>query len=230
MNNHLGGGVWRKASIVVFGRPDVGKTTFMVNLSCGFLNTGLKVMYLANEDPATQLLIRHVQCFSKMQKDEVEKNLSEKVAECKELGLQNLILIETPAGTMSHLEALIKDHRPDVIIIDQLRNMRSAVENRVLQLEDTQRNIRELGKKYNSITVSVTQAGASADQKNVLDMTAIDYSKTGIAGGCDLIIGIGANNVMLQQGLRFLSFPKNKINGNKEPLETQFRTDIVRVH
>jgi archaellum biogenesis ATPase FlaH len=230
INDHLGGGVWRKASIVVFGRPDMGKTTFMVNLTCGFLNQGLKVLYIANEDPATQLLIRHVQCFLKITKPEVEGDLDGKIEQCRTLGLENLVLVETPSGTMHHLDNLVRDNKPDILVVDQLRNMRGLHDSRVLQLEDTQRGIRELGKKYDCVTIGVTQAGASADDKPVLGMGDIDFSKTGIAGGCDLMIGIGANSGMMQQGIRFLSFPKNKINGTKDPIDVQFRTDIARVH
>jgi hypothetical protein len=99
----------------------------------------------------------------------------------------------------------------------------------VLQLEEVQRGLRELSKKLELVSFSVTQAGGSADNKAVLNMSDLDWNKTGVQGACDLMIGIGATDMMLQQGTRILSFPKNKINGNKETLDVVFQTDIVRV-
>ena len=230
LNNHLGGGIWRQGSIVVFGRPDVGKTTFIINLSCGFLSAGQEVLYLCNEDPISQILVRHVQCFLKCEKSVVELALEESINKCKEKGLDNLTLIETPSGTMRHLEDIIKDRSPDILIVDQLRNIKSAQENRVLQLEEVQRGIRELGKKYDCVSVSVTQAGATAEGKPYLDMGDVDHSRTGIAGACDAMIGIGATYDMLQNDERMISTPKNKLSGLKEPLLVKFYTDIVRVN
>lgn len=228
INTYLGGGVWRQASIVVFGRPDMGKTTFMVNLSCGFIDKGRKVLYLANEDPASQLLIRHLQCFRGIKKDVVEAEMEPSIKACQ-TALNNLTIIETPAGTMGHLKRIVESVNPDVLIVDQLRNIRSEQESRVLQLEEVQREIRGLGKEFDAVTVSVTQAGASAEHKPVLDMTDIDFSKTGIAGACDLMIGIGATEDMIMYGQRMLSTPKNKISGVKEPFSVTFKTDICRV-
>ena len=229
VNAHLRGGVWRQASIVVYGRPDIGKTTFMVNLSCGFLSNGFKVLYLANEDPASQLLIRHIQCFLGKDKEWVEQNFREHQEACERKGLTNLYLCETPAGTIRNLEEIIKDKKPDVVIVDQLRNMLSDQDQRVMQLEDVQRRIRQLGKKHNCITVSTTQAGASGNNKAVLDMGDVDFSKTGIPGACDLMMGIGCTPDMELIGQRMMSFPKNKISGTKEPIPVTFRCDICRV-
>lgn len=229
LSTHLGGGVWRKGSIIVYGRPDMGKTTFMVNLACGFLNGNHKVLYLLNEDAVEQLLVRFIQCFNKIPKEEALKDKEGYLSKAIAKGLNNLVLLETPAGTIAHLEALIKEHQPEVLIVDQLRGMQSNVDNRVLELEQVAKAIRQFAKKYNLVSIGVTQAGNSAENKPVLDMNDIDWSKTGIPGACDLMIGLGGNLAMIQTGLRLLSFPKNKINGNKEPLELVMQTEIVGI-
>ena len=45
-------------------------------------------------------------------------------------------------------------------------------------------------------------------------MDDVYYSKTGIPGTTDLMIGVGATEAMNEQGEKQLSFPKNKLNNN----------------
>lgn len=229
INEHLGG-LPRQYHVVLFGRPDIGKSTVCINMVCGFLNQGLKTVYFGNEDPIKQTLIRVVQCLVGVAKEEVEKNWSKYLESAKKKGLPHLNLVESPNGSIRSLERIISKNKPDVVVVDQLRNLNVRGDTRVLQLENTAKQLRELAKKYNLLMLSVNQAGDSAQNKTVLDMGDMDWSNTGIQGACDLIIGIGANSQMEAEGRRYLSFPKNKVNGNKDPLLIKIDTRLARIH
>jgi len=121
-------------------------------------------------------------------------------------------------GTVQEIEKYIRKVEPDVLIVDQMRNLESSDTNRVLQLDAVARNLRNLGKKYNLYNFSLTQAGDSADNKLYLEMGDVDFSNTGVPGAADCMIGVGANREFLANGFRMLSFPKNKIGHTKEPV------------
>lgn len=112
------------------------------------------------------------------------------------------------------------------MVIDQMRNLVCQEESRVQQLETIARELRRLAIRHQVLVVSVTQAGDSASGKLTLDMSDVDGSKTGIQGTCDLMVGIGVNDAYLESGHRMLSFPKNKLSLDKEPLRV--RLDLRR--
>lgn len=228
IHEHLGG-LPRQYHVVLFGRPDIGKSTVCINMVCGFLSQGLKTVYFGNEDPIKQTLIRVVQCLNGVPKEAVEEDWPKFLDSSKKKGLELLKLVESPNGTIRSLERIISKHHPDVVVVDQLRNLNVRGDNRVLQLENTAKQLRELAKKYNLLMLSVNQAGDSAQNKTLLDMGDMDWSNTGIQGACDLIIGIGANQNMEAEGRRYLSFPKNKVNGSKEPLMIKIDTRLARI-
>lgn len=221
------GGIPRQYHVVLFGRPDIGKTTVCLNLVAGFLRQGLRVLYFGNEDPIKQTLIRVVQCINGSTKDVVEANWKEELD--KAAAIANLQLVESPNGTIRSLERLVSKNKPDVVVVDQLRNLSVRGDTRVLQLENSARQLREIGKKYNLLMLSVNQAGDSAQNKTVLEMGDMDWSNTGIQGACDLIIGVGANQLMVDEGRRFLSFPKNKVTSDSSPLEVRIDTSLARI-
>jgi len=89
--------------------------------------------------------------------------------------------------------------------------------------------MRKVGKKYNLVPISITQAGDSATGKSYLSRGDIDFSNVGIPGTADLLLGIGATEEMERGGERMISFVKNKISGNKIPLKVWFNQYLTRV-
>ena len=83
-----------------------------------------------------------------------------------------------------------------------------------------------MGKRYNCVIVSITQAGDSADQKQVLGMGDIDWSNTGIQAAADLLIGIGTTDELERQGKRWITLCKNKVGGRHAsfPVKVDFET------
>lgn len=231
LSEYLEGGCQRQDHVVVFGRPEIAKTTFIINLIYGFVHQGLKVLFVNNEDPYIKLMLRFYQRVTGWTRSAIEADPegAHKVMEEKAV-YGSLTLYSVPDGTLEDIENLVAKQLPDVVVVDQMRNIRTPnQDNRVEQLEEIARKLRQIARKYNLLMVSTTQAGDSAHNKKVLDMGDVDWSNTGIQGAADLMIGIGADEMMKDRGQRCLSFPKNKISGRREPILAVFDTENVKV-
>lgn len=230
LNAYLDGGASRQEHIVIFGRPEIAKTTFIINMMYGFILQGLKILYVNNEDPSLKILVRFFQRATGLSKEQVENDPQEADRQMKAKGhYENFVFFSVPDGTLKEIESLMVTHQPDVVIIDQMRNINHKGDNRTMQLENISRETRKLGRKHNSLMISITQAGESAENKKVLGQTDVDWNNTGIQGTADLLIGIGADEEMKQTGKRILSFSKNKISDRHDPLPVLFNTRQVKV-
>ncbi len=213
LNNYIGGGLLRGHNLTVYGRPESGKTLFALNLAAYALRAGYKVLYAANEEPAFDVTKRIISRLSNIQIDDLRDRdtLRGAFAMTKEPYGRFHLLHEAGASART-IRRQCARIRPDYVIVDQLKNLRCKDENRALQLDTIARQIREIGIEFECVTVSVTQAGESAEQKLVLSMTDVEWSNTGIPGAADLLMGIGVNEQVLHSGKRILSICKNKAN------------------
>jgi KaiC/GvpD/RAD55 family RecA-like ATPase len=214
LNQAVDGGVPRGTNIAIYARPEVGKSLISINMACGFCRRGYRVLYVGNEDPASAMLLRFITRMSGMNKYEVVANPESAQQQAEEKGYDNLVFASLAPGTIQEIEALIRVYEPDVLIVDQVRNLNVKADGLVVQLEKSSREVRTLGKRYNLVTVQVTQAGDSATNKLVLTMSDVDNSKTGFPAQFDLMIGGGCNGQFEAENKRMLSLTKNKINGN----------------
>jgi archaellum biogenesis ATPase FlaH len=213
LNRRLDGGVRPGHHIVLFARPEMGKTMMTIEMMAGFLYQGLTVLYVGNEDPIDDVNMRVINRLAGMTKQEVmeDPDKAEKGLEGK--GYENLILASLAPGTVREITGLIQQYEPHVLVLDQLRNINVHEDNRVLQLEKAATQAREWAKRYSCVVVSVTQAGDSASGKAILDLGDVDFSNTGIPSQADLMVGLGATDQNKMRGEVVLSLPKNKISG-----------------
>lgn len=229
LNKAIQGGVLPAHHIVVFAPTDMGKTLFAVNMSYGFLKQGLKVLYVGNEDPGEDILTRLLTRMTGMEVDEIRRDPARADEIAKEKGYHNFILVEADPGTEAEIRAFVEEYEPDVLIVDQIRNLNMNESNKVLQLERAAQMMRNIGKRYGVLPVSFTQAGDSATGKVFLSRGDIDYSNVGIPGTADVLIGIGADDDMEIRGDRMLTLVKNKRGGNKEPIRVKFDYRLSKV-
>ena len=216
LNARLDGGVKPGHHIVLFGRPEMGKTMTVIDMMAGFLHQGLTVLYIGNEDPITDINMRVVNRLSLMNKFEVLNSPKEADRKARENNYELLIMASLAPGTPREITSLIKAHEPDVLVLDQLRNLNMGNDNFVQKLEEAATQARNWAKQYSCVVVSVTQAGDSASGKAVLDLGDVDYSNTGIPAQADVMVGIGACDKNKQRGEIVLSLPKNKVSGKHE--------------
>lgn len=229
LNAQLKGGVLRQHHIVVFAPTDMGKSLFTMNMTYGFLKQGLTVLYCGNEDPATDMIMRLMWRITGMDEDTMRANSKDAQKLLDERHFRNLVFVELAPGTKREIEELIIEHKPDILIVDQIRNLDMGEGNKVISLEKAAAMMRMFGKKYNIVPVSLTQAGDSATGKMLLGRGDIDFSNVGIPGTADLLLGIGATDEMEGKGERMISFVKNKVSGNKMPLKVWFDTKLTKV-
>lgn len=210
LNDHLGGGLLRGHHVVLFARPEMGKTMFLVNSMYGFAKQNLKVLYIGNEDPIMDVMWRCKTRFSGMPKHDAMHSKDEAERKAAENGFGLIHFCKMSPGTLRQIEGVVRKEEPDVLIVDQLRNIQIKDDNFTQQLEKAARGIRTIGQRYNALVVSVTQAGNSADHKPILEMTDVDSSNTGIPAQADVMIGMGGSEEDVALNRRTLSLPKNK--------------------
>lgn len=214
LNTATGGGLVGGDSVLVFARPEVGKTAFALSVVRLAAKYGHKVLYCTNEDAIQRLVLRAKASFSGMDYEEVIKDNERADSLADSAGFGNVVFVEMYPGSLSQLNELVKTYQPELVIIDQMINLAShQSDNRVLELGAIARGIRDLGKHYKCATVSFAQAGESAEGKLVLDLSDLNWSKTDVQAAADLMVGIGTNPQFNTSDRRMLSLPKNKLSG-----------------
>lgn len=229
LNDRLDGGVLPGTHILVFANTEMGKTLVAINMVAGFLHQKLQTLYVGNEDPAENILLRLGTRLSGMNKYEIRDNpkKAQELIDSRSAGL--FTIAPLAPGTFPQIAGLVRKYAPKVVILDQLRNLDVKSENRTQALERAATEARNLAKRFGLVVVSITQAGDSASGKASLGTGDVDSSNVGIPGQMDVMIGVGATEEMLRQNVRMLSFPKNKVSGNHQPITVTVDPQLSRV-
>ncbi len=216
LNSRLDGGLLRGHHMLIFARPEMGKTMMVVNMLAGFCAQDLTVLYINNEEPMADIILRVQSRLTGFTKAEImeDSDFTDQILE--EMGYSNLWFKEATPGTPHQIQRWIDDVQPDVVVIDQIRNLNVNEDHFVQKLEKASAAARNLGKHNHCLMVSITQAGDSASGKAVLDMGDVDSSNTGIPATVDVMVGLGASSDDEAMLRRVISLPKNKRSGRHE--------------
>ncbi len=229
LNDRIGGGIEPGDNILIYARPEVGKSLVAINAACGFLAQGYKVLYYGNEDPAQRMVRRFVSRLAGMDKQACIQHPNQAGRLALERGYGNLYFVKGQRNTFSEIRHQLDNIKPDILIIDQLRHMETGNDNRVQQLEEAAIGARKLASEYRIPIISVTQAGDSADGRLVLGQGDVDYSNTGIPGAMDLMVGVGANDEYLRRQMRRISLPKNKLNNDHSSFDVVVNESLSKI-
>jgi len=221
--------------VIIFARPESGKTAFWVNLVGGlqgFASQGAKVHALINEEPAVRTQMRVINAHTGMTKPEIIDNMD--LAKEKWKGIKdNVKLLDTVDWTIDDVDAHCSKHAPDILIIDQLDKV--GVSGNFSRTDEKLREVytstREVAKRHNCCVIAISQASADAHGKTRISFDMMENSKTGKAAEADLIIGIGKHGTLDSlDTTRVLCISKNKISGyhgeitcNIEPQLSRYR-------
>lgn len=231
LGEKLEGGMQGSDAMVIIARPEAGKTALILTIACGAARDGHKVVVFNNEERISRLYLRAVSNMSGLTSHEVRQDIYTAKAIAAERGFGNLIFKSMSPGSPRQIERELDRHKDDdvkLIIVDQLRNLNVKADTKTNQLEEAAKSIRNIGKVRDIATISVTQAGDSAEGKSVLGMGDVDSSNTGIPGACDVLLGIGANEMQKAQGVRVLTPIKNKLSGDHEPFPVKINPQISK--
>jgi replicative DNA helicase len=201
---------------ILFARPEVGKTTFCCFLAASYIRQGFKVVYWANEEPAPKIKLRIIQSYFGLTREEMVRDrvsLSVKYAD----EIAPLLTIMDSVGTsVEEVDEYAKLNKPDVMFCDQLDKFRIAGEfNRGDErLKETYVYAREIAKRNKTLVWAVSQANYEAHDRQWIDYSMLDNSRTGKAGEADIIIGIGkTGSSEVENTVRHICVSKNKLNG-----------------
>jgi len=201
---------------ILFARPEVGKTTFCCFLAASYIRQGFKVTYWANEEPAPKIKLRIIQSYFGLTRQEMidqKESLMQRYAQ----EISPLLTIMDSVGTsVEEVNEYAKLNSPDVMFLDQLDKFRIGGEyNRGDErLKETYVAAREIAKRNKLLLWAVSQASYEAHDRQFIDYSMLDNSRTGKAGEADIIVGIGkTGSSELENTVRHICVSKNKLNG-----------------
>lgn len=201
---------------ILFARPEVGKTTFCCFLAASYIRQGFKVTYWANEEPAKKIKLRIIQSFVGITKDEMKSDRESLRATYARDIAPYLTIMDSVGTSVEEADEYAKLNRPDVMFMDQLDKFRIGGEyNRGDErLKETYVKAREIAKRNECLVWAVSQASYEAHDRQFIDYSMLDNSRTGKAGEADIIIGIGKTGASdVTNTVRHICISKNKING-----------------
>lgn len=201
---------------ILFARPEVGKTTFCAFLAANYIRNKQKVVYWANEEPAEKIKLRIIQSFFEMTKEEMNIAGDELDRRYLEEVDPYLVVMDSVGTSMDELNDYAQLNEPDVMFCDQLDKFRVSGEfNRGDErLKETYVLAREIAKRNKLLVWSVSQASYEAHDRQFIDYSMLDGSRTGKAGEADIIIGIGKTGTSEEENtVRHICISKNKLNG-----------------
>mgnify|MGYP000241539218 FL=1 len=214
LNDILDGGVPLHTHIGLMGVPESGKTLFAINNAAGFARNGLRVLYVGVEDPPDAYRLRIVNRLTELTRAQILSDPLAADALAKERGWDNIIFTSLQHGTFPEIRGLIEKYQPTLVILDQIRQLvMKGVDGDVAQLTAATKAARKVTKDFPIITISLTQAGDSAENKPILEKGDVYMSNTTFPGDVDVLIGWGMNEAYEAANKRVLSLPKNKISG-----------------
>jgi len=204
--------------VIVFARPEVGKTAFWVSLVAGpkgFAEQGALVHAFINEEPAVRTQMRAINCFTGLNREQVSEDIPKTHEEWKKIK-DNIKMIDTVDWTIQDIDSHCEKYKPDIIIIDQLDkiNVSGTYARTDERLRAVYTSAREIAKRRDCVVLAISQASADAHNRNSISFDMMENSKTGKAAEADLIIGIGSNTMTDPTNVaRILNVSKNKITG-----------------
>lgn len=229
LNDRLDGGFSPGHQAVIYAPTEVGKSLLALNIACGFLREGRRVLYCGNEDPSRSMLLRVFSNLSGMTKEEIRTDPRGATQLARANGYDNLIFKEMTPGSLREVRTLTERYSPEVVFIDQMANMECRSSSKVEKNEILACGLRAMAKKYGVVSIILHQASDDAYGRNILEKNHLYYSNVGVQGQMDVMIGMGMDSSYEQQDLRMLCLTKNKLSGCHESFPVRVNPALSRV-
>lgn len=218
--------------LIVAGRPDKGKTTFLaseLSFMAGQLYGEQTVVWLNNEGPGDRIKQRLWQAAVGLSLSAmIEAHArGELVATFDKLmGMKDRIRVFDIHGMDIYaVERIIETNNAGIVVydmIDKIRGFGDAARTD-LALEKMYDWARELCVKYDLVGLATSQISVEGDDDLFPSMPMLKDSKTGKQGACDVQIMIGASNAPGMQAVRGIGVVKNKLRLEGQPQDPQAR-------
>ena len=214
--------------VLVCGRPDTGKTTF-ISSEVSFLATqlpqGRPVLWLNNEGEGKRIIKRIYQsAFG----DTLDDLLVRKRKGTLKSGYTDIVgdpnkiqVVDCHGWTSYQVEKCIQKINPGLVVFDMIDNINfvNQLKNNDARtdqvLEGMYQWARILGVKYDFPVIATSQVSSEAERSSSTScypaMHMLKDSKTGKQGAADVIIMIGKSMDEDMDSIRYISTPKNKL-------------------
>jgi archaellum biogenesis ATPase FlaH len=227
----LDGGFVPGNQVAIYAPTEVGKTLVALDMTCGFLRDGRKVLYCGNEDPARSLLLRIYSNLSGMNKHQImaDPRLAWELASAE--GYGNLIMLDMSPGSISEIRRNVEKYEPEIVVVDQMANMSTTSDfSKTEKNEWLATQLRSVAKKYGIVTIILHQASDNAYGRLVLEKNDMYYSNVGVQGQIDVMIGIGMDSQYEQQNQRMYCITKNKNSGVHKNIPVSIIPELSKVN
>lgn len=203
----------------IFARPETGKTTFLASEITHMVSqTDGDVLWFNNEEQGNKVAIRCYQAALGLLTDQLFINRTKSQRDYQDLTGNRIKIFDfEDSSTRSRIDAILKAHKPALIIFDQIDKIKGFKGDRNdLELKAIYQWAREVAKTYAPV-IAVSQASGEAEGKLWLTMDMVDGSKTAKQGEADWILGIGKEQDNTSRS-RYFNIVKNKLLGDTDTL------------
>ena len=204
--------------VCVVATPNVGKTRFLASeltYMAKQLDMEDRRILIFNNEESSNAIYNAIYSAALNRTDkeilsDVPKNV---VRYDKAVGTDSIKVVQDAGIATWEAEKIIKQWKPTIVAYNQLYKFRGRGKTATEAEQYRQRYqwAREAADKHGHAAIAVHQAGALAAGEKWITQEMLYGSKTGIAGECDVIIGIGKTYVEAEKGLRFVSIARNKL-------------------
>lgn len=229
-------GILPSRFMVLSARPETGKTAAWVSLTFGpggFLDQGLSVHAIINEEPASATMMRGISCRTGMNYDQVAANRSMARGVFDKIKPQ-IQFIDSVDMSIDRLDLYCKTYKPNILVIDQLDKL--SVNGDFARDDQKLREIyvgaRRIGKRHGTAIIAISQLSFEAEGRRIVSHAMAENSRTGKAAEADIFIAIGKNpineNSMNDDYLRYWNVTKNKLTGKHGAATCRIIPEISR--
>jgi hypothetical protein len=217
----------RKNSVMVAGYVDTGKTTFATSELAHIIPQMVgddQALYFCNEEGGEQVKIRCIQALLGLTSTEIRDDKDMVVRMWKEWQEANpakFMFYYNTAMTTRFVEQTLKQHKPGLIVFDQLWNIQGFSDSgtNTELYTNLAKWVRRIARQ--APVISIHQADGTCNGVKFIEMDALYGSKVGMQGAVDALITIGRplgdQSAAEERGLYF---PKNKLPGGPAPYDS----------
>jgi hypothetical protein len=237
LNEKLLGGAAPGDQILVFGRPEAFKTGFAVNMVAGFLKFGHTVLYVGNEEGTYKTRKRIINNLSNSDNDAYRADPEGTLEKARAHGFDGLHICHMQPGSPAEIEALVKEIKPKVVVVDQIRNLvLTGKSNDKLtdRLGNLATEMRSMAARHSFLSVALTQAGDKTERHGQepppwLTMSDVADNRTSLVAQYDVVLGVGCTEELRRTGMRAISICKNKLSDREDAHEgITVQVDVTR--
>ena len=205
--------------VCVAACPNVGKTRFITSELTHFITQldpdDRRVLFVNNEETKEAICNAMYCSYFDLEDDTVLKNVA-KLEERwdREVGPNAFAVHQDASATTREIEKLIRAYDPKVVVYNQLYKVHLPGRSTATEAEQYRQTYqfgREMADKYQHVSIAAHQAGALAAGEKYVLQEHMYGSKTGVAGECDVIIGIGKVYDPTMKDTRWLNIARNKL-------------------